>query len=51
MEPKLHLLPFMWPNAEEKELGELYLRVRRVMVGVHEGREKVENLTHIAEEW
>ena len=46
-----HLLPFMLPGAEESELGALYQHVRRVMVGVHQGREEVESLVHIADEW
>ena len=41
----------MLPGAEETELGALYQHVREVMVGVHEGREEVENLVHIADEW
>ena len=51
LEPKPHLLPFMLPGAEGTELGALYLRVRKVMVGMHEGMEKMESLLQIAEEW
>ena len=46
-----HHLPFMRPGAESTELGTLYLRVRKVMVGVHERRAKIKNLTDIAKEW
>ena len=41
----------MLPGGEGTELGALFQRVRRAMVGVHEGREEVESLVHIAEEW
>lgn len=41
----------MLPGAENTELGALYLRVKRMMVGVHENSEKVENLVQIADEW
>ena len=41
----------MLPVEEESELGALYQHVRRVMVGVHKGREEVESLVHIADEW
>ena len=56
LEPKAeesmpHHLPFMRPGAESTELGALYLRVRKVMVGMHERRTKVKSLIHIAEEW
>ena len=51
LEPKPHLLPFMLHGAESTELGALYLRVRKVMVGMHEGMEKMESLLQIAEEW
>ena len=44
-------LPFMRPGAETTELGALYLRVRKVMVDVHERRAKMKSLIHIAEEW
>ena len=50
-ESKPHFLPFMLPGAEKTELGALYLRVSRVMVDVHQGREEVESLIHIANEW
>ena len=46
-----HYLPFMQPGAESTELGKLYLRVRKVMVGVHEGTAKMKSLIDIAEEW
>ena len=46
-----HHLPFMRPGAESTELGALYLRVRKVMVGVHERKAKVKSLTDIAKEW
>ena len=51
MEPKLHHLPFMLPGAEKTELGALYLRVRKVMMGVHEGRVQLEKLVRIAKKW
>ena len=51
MQPKLHLLPFMLPTTEETELGALYIHVRRVMMGIHKGREEVESLIQIAKEW
>ena len=41
----------MLPGGEEMDLGALYQRVSRAMVGVHEGEEEVESLVHIAEEW
>ena len=46
-----HHLPFMQPGTESTELGALYLRVRKVMVGVHERKAKVKSLTDIAKEW
>ena len=46
-----HYLPFMQPGAESTELGKLYLRVRKVMVDVHEHRAKMKSLIDIAEEW
>ena len=51
VELKPHLLPFMLPGEERTELGALYQRVSRVMVGVHKNSENVENLVHIADEW
>ena len=51
LEPKLHLLPFMLPISEGTELGELYLHVKRVMMDVHEGKEKMESLVLLADEW
>lgn len=51
LEPKLHLLPFMLPRAEGTELGALYIHVRKVMMGIHEGRVKVKSLIQIAKEW
>ena len=51
MELKPHLLPFMLPGEERTELGALYWRVRREMMGVHEDKGEVENLVHIADEW
>ena len=54
LEPKEsmpHHLPFMRPGAASTELGALYLRVRKVMVGVHERRARMKSLIHIAEEW
>ena len=50
-ESKPHLLPFMLPGAERTELGAMYLRVSRVMMCVHQGREEVKSLIHIANEW
>ena len=41
----------MLPGAEKTELGALYFRVSRVMVGVHKNIEKVETLVHIADDW
>ena len=46
-----HHLPFIRPGAEKTDLGALYLRVRKVMVGMHERRAKMKSLIHIAEEW
>ena len=46
-----HHLPFMQPGAESTELGALYIRVRKVMAGVHERKAKVKSLTDIAKEW
>ena len=41
----------MLPGKQKTELGDLYLRVKRVMVGMHNGGEKVDDLVHIAVEW
>ena len=41
----------MLPGAEKTELGSLYIRVKRVMMGVHKNSEKVEKLVQIADEW
>ena len=41
----------MQPGAESTELGALYIRVRKVMAGVHERKAKVKSLTDIAKEW
>jgi len=38
-------------GGEGNVLGTLYQRVRKVMVGIHQGTEQVEGLVHIAEEW
>ena len=46
-----HYLPFMQPGAESTELGKLYLRVRKVMVDLHDRRAKMKSLIDIAEEW
>ena len=46
-----HHLPFMQPGAESTELGKLYLRVRKVMVDVHDHRAKMKSLIDIAVEW
>ena len=46
-----HHLPFMQPGAESTELGALYLRVRKVMVGMHERRARMKSFIDIAKEW
>ena len=51
LEFKPHLFPFMLPEAERTELSAMYQHVRKVMVHVHKGVEKVESLVHIADEW
>ena len=51
LEPKLYLFPFMLPGKQRTELGDLYSRVKRVMVDVHNDRKKVDDLVHIADEW
>ena len=41
----------MLPGKQRTELGDLYSRVKRVMVDVHNDRKKVDDLVHIADEW
>ena len=48
--PKPHLFPFLIDGADW-EMHSLYARVRRAMVGMHEGKVQLNDLVQIAGEW
>ena len=49
--PRLHPFFYLLPKSEEEELCALFLHVKKVMLDVHGGTQKVECLVQIADEW